>query len=166
MIRYLIALLAVLLAAVSLFFAGYREGVAKCEAKANSDKLSAVANAIEQANEITKQDAEISSNYEQTRIVREIQYREIERKVRDEVEKPVYRDCRLDACGLCLAHAAARSETGADCPYQPDYTLRVDPAGTPQLLDGRAAGSLHLGGEAVSRLPGATSGAGSSGEAR
>ncbi len=158
-------LLAVLAILAGVFAAGYRDGVARCEAQANRDKLAAVARAIEQAAQLAAQDAEISANYENTRVVREIKYREIERKVRDEVEKTVYSACRLDACGLCLATAAARDEAGADCPCQPDYSLRGDVAGTPQQLDGRAAGSLHSGGEAVPRLSGSAGGIGGSGEA-
>lgn len=177
MIRPLLILLAVLAILAGVFAAGYRDGVAHAEAKANSEKLdaekranqeriAAIRRAIEQANQLAAQDAEISANYEQARVVRETRYRVIEKEVRHEIEKPVYSACRLDACGLCLATAAARDEAGTDCPCQPDYALRNDTAGTPQQLDGRAAGSLHQGSAAVPRLSGSAGGVGIGGEER
>lgn len=162
--RILISLFLAGLVLGGVFFAGYRDGVAQCEATANRDKLKAVARAIKQAEAIAAADAEVSAAYEQTRVVRETRYLETERIVRHEIEKPVYRACRLDACGLCLAAAAARDSAATDCPCEPDYALSADPAGTPRRLDGGAAGSLPGIGADVPRLPEPASGAGAGGE--
>lgn len=161
--RALLSLLASALVIGGLFYAGYLEGVARCEAASTREKLAAVGRAIEQTNALAAQDAEVAETYEKTRVIREIRFRNIEKEVRHEVEKPVYRECNLDDCGLCLAAAAARGEAGTDCPCQPDHSLRGKIAGTPQRVDGGTPGGLHRDGATVPRLSGSAGGGGGTG---
>lgn len=148
------------LAALALFLVagGFAAGAKvtgdRWQARTAEAERKATAAAIQQANALAQKDNEIALAYESHKAATQTVYKTIERKVRDVIETPVYRNCSLDACGLCLARHAARNQPADDCPCQLDSAVRADPAGAEQPHLGRAAGSLRLGGAAVSRLPG------------
>lgn len=108
---------------VVLVGGGYLKGLADAEAAAKAERLAAVERAIAQAAEQAAIDAEILRAHAARQQAMQGRAQRLMKAVVKHVEKPVYRDCRLDACGLCLAHAAAEGADGAACPCGPDDAL-------------------------------------------
>lgn len=102
---------------------GYLKGRADAEAAAKAYRLAAVERAIAQAAEQAAIDAEILRDHAARQQAMQGRAQRLIKTVVKHVQTPVYRECRLDACGLCLAHAAARGADGAACPCGADDAL-------------------------------------------
>jgi len=147
---------AVLLGAAT---AGYQHARAKCEAEQQRQRAelaeqhhASLQRAIEQAEAMAREDAAILQAAAAREAARQPITRTLTREVTRYVASPVYTDCRLDDCELCLARAAAAGTDPAGCPCGPDDPLPA--AGGPGAADqGRAAGGLRGDGGAAAHMP-------------
>lgn len=110
------ALIALAFAALAVF-SGYRWGQHDTELAAYKTQHDSVLHAIEQANAMAEQDAEILRASAAKRMAQH----QIDQRWKQEAARHVatHRDLygqRLDACGLCLKHAAAGGTDPATCP--------------------------------------------------
>lgn len=124
--------------AAALVFCGYSYRGYQCQVAAQGKEIedgkareASVQRAIEQANDIARQDAEVSAGYEQSRIELRTVYKTIAKERITYVEKHAdLRDCGLDADGLRLWNAANAG------------TLHADP-GKPASATGRTTASAE-----------------------
>ncbi|MGE0082006.1 MAG: hypothetical protein AB7U81_11975 [Thiohalomonadaceae bacterium] len=148
---------AVLLGAAT---AGYQHARAKCEAEQQRQRAelaeqhhASLQRAIEQAEAMAREDAAILQAAAERESARQTITRTLTREVTRHVASPVYTDCRLDDCELCLARsAAAGAPDPAGCPCGADDPLPA--AGGPGAADqGRASASLRGDGGPAAHLP-------------
>ena len=116
-------LLILLLSSAGLFFTGYFSGKAAEIKAAQVRQLKAVQRAIDQANQITQQDAALLAESD----VKREQRRVVSKKLDKEIEKnvatnPAYLDCGLDATGLRNWNAGNTGDDAA-LPGQSGYRL-------------------------------------------
>lgn len=135
--RLLIEIVAIVLLFVVGLALGYQYKSNACLAESQAQYIAGSTRATEQADALAKADNQIAGNYEKQKVATKTIYKTTERLVNHVVEKPVYRDCGLDPCGLCLASAAARNAPADHCPCGADGTVRGDPAGTGKRDPGR-----------------------------
>jgi hypothetical protein len=121
-----LALVPILLIAAA-YHVGSRAGYDRASAEAGRAQLLAVARAWEQAERIAREDAELLAAHAAREAERQARASVTTRTVYEVIERPVYRDCRLDARGLCLARAAARGAPAEDCPADADGALPAAP---------------------------------------
>jgi hypothetical protein len=151
-------LLALLAAGVAVYQAGYRNA----SNAAAADKLAAVQRAIEQAEAVAAQDAEVLGAHEDKRE----RIRTVFQTIREEVTRYVQThagdagEC-LDPDGMRLWLAANNASPATAA--RPDYTM-PGPAAATLGTRGGLAGQPRAGGGAVSRVPGTAPGAGGVGE--
>lgn len=110
------ALIALAFAALAVF-SGYRWGHHDAELAAYKTQHDSVVHAIEQANAMAEQDAEILRASAAKRMAQH----QIDQRWKQEAARHVatHRDLYgqlLDACGLCLKHAAASGTDPTTCP--------------------------------------------------
>ena len=144
----------------ALYGHAYSKGYAAAENTAKVQFNEHLTRAIEQANRQNAEDALIlrAASEQQSAIRTQIQT--IIKKVTQYVaQNPVYQRCELDACGLCLARAAASGADSASCPCGLDAAL-PSAARAPESDAWGLARNLHRDGGAVPGVPGATPGAG------
>jgi hypothetical protein len=151
-------------AEISGVYIGQRLAMADCE----QDRLASVERAIAQAEAQAAIDADILRAAAVRQQAAETRTRTLTKTVTRYVETPAVRDhlrdCRLDACGLCLARSAADGLDGADCPCAADDPLPA--AGKADHGDaGGAAGELHGNSHAPAGLHGQAQGTDGVGEA-
>lgn len=111
--------IAALIAAITLFAAGYHNGYQRASDHAESLQLQAVAAARKQAEIQARRDRETAQNYETARETVRTVYVKIRETAHENIEKhPDYAACGLDADGLRLynhnPNAAAPAAPGAD----------------------------------------------------
>jgi hypothetical protein len=158
------AQLALLLAMLAVGAAGYRAGVTHAEDACAAGKLAAVSRAIEQANAVAEQDAEVLTGHEQQRE----RIRTVFQTIRERVSRYVENhagdagEC-LDADGLRIWREANAGRAEAASAPEPDYSL-PGPAAATIGARGGLAGQPRAGGGVVLRLPGTAPGAGGVGE--
>lgn len=105
--RALVVFLVAALLLGGVFFLGYRHKAQACLIEAQAEKLASTQRAIEQANEIARQDAEVLAGQEPARIERRTVYRTLETERIKYVEThPDSRDFDLGDDGLCQWNAA------------------------------------------------------------
>lgn len=114
------ALIALAFAALAVF-SGYRWGHHDAELAAYKTQHDSVVRAIAEANDLAAQDAAILRASEAKRVAQH----QIDQRWKQEAARHVatHRDLygqRLDACGLCLKHAAASGADPATCPCGSD----------------------------------------------
>lgn len=130
----------------------YLKGAKDARLEAEAAQLEAVQRAIRQASEQAAIDAEILRAAGERQQALETRTRTLIKTVVKHVEKPVYRDCRLDACGLCIARAAADGADGAACPCAADAPLPA--AGAAHGREhGGTAGGVHRNSHAPALVP-------------
>ena len=140
------------------YSAGQRHAANACAA----DKAASLTRAIEQANAIAMQDAEVLTAHEQEKSRIRPVFHPISEGVTRYVERHAgTADECLDPDGMRLWRAANNAGT-ATVP-RPDYTL-PGPAAATLGARGGLAGQPRSGGGAVSRVPGTAPGAGGVGE--
>lgn len=156
-------LLALLVLVVAVGAAGYRTGYKHAEATAAADKVAALQRAIEQADAIAKQDAEVLTTHEDRRE----RIRTVFQTIREEVTRYAQdhagaadTEC-LDSRGMRLWLAANAGQALAA--PEPDYRLPV-PAAAAIGTRGGLAGQPRTGGGVVSLVPRTAPGAGGVGE--
>ncbi|TQV63952.1 MAG: hypothetical protein FNT29_06125 [Halothiobacillaceae bacterium] len=123
-------------------YLGRRLAVADCE----QARMASVERAIAQAQAQAAIDTGILRAAADRQHAAETRARTIVKTVVKHVQNPAapadYRDCRLDACGLCLARSAADGLDGTACPCAADDPMPA--AGEAHHGDdGGAAGGLH-----------------------
>lgn len=129
----------------------YLKGAKDARLEAETERLAAIERAIDQAKEQARIDAEIIAAATERQADIQTRTRTITRTVTKHVEIPVYRECRLDDYGLCLAREAAAGRDGAACTGGADAALPA--AGSADGRDdGRAAGVLRGNGHEAARL--------------
>lgn len=103
----------------------YLKGAKDARLEAEAERLAAVQRAIRQASEQAAIDAEILRAAGERQQANETRSRTIIKTVVKHVQSAPdhYRDCRLDACGMCLARSAADGSDGASCPCTADAPL-------------------------------------------
>ncbi len=106
--------LAVLIAALTIFGAGYHNGYKHANDHAEALKLQAVAKAQKKAEIQAQRDQQTAQNYETARETVRTVYVTIKEKARENIEKhPDYADCGLDADGLRLYNHRPNNGTPA-----------------------------------------------------
>jgi outer membrane murein-binding lipoprotein Lpp len=134
-----------------VFFAGYRHQAKSCLIEAQASRLASTQRAIEQANEIAQQDAEVLAGQELARIERRTVYRTLETERIKYVEThPDSRACGLDDDGLRQWNAANAGDLHAG-PGQ-FQNAAAAPAVSNQRLAGRPVGESPGRGGAIPRL--------------
>jgi len=157
----LLALLLSLLAGgVAVYKMGYRHAENACAAAT----AAALTRAIEQADAVAQQDAEVLVAHEHARERIRTVFQPIRERVTRYVETHAgAADECLDPDGLRIWRAANAGSAEAAAAPQPDYGL---PGSSPTTLGTRGglAGQPRTDGGAVPRVPGAAAGAGGVGE--
>lgn len=148
-----------LAAAAALFGSGVYSGHRYASNACAADKVAAIARAIEQADAIAKQDAEVLDTHEQGRE----RVRTVFQTIREEVIRYVENhagdagEC-LSPDGLRLWRAANAGPAAAGAAGQPDYTLSGGPADATLGTRGAPAGQPYGSGGELSRVPGTAPG--------
>lgn len=146
-----------MVAAMAGYATGQRLAMADCERA----RMAAVERAIAQAEAQAAIDADILRAAADRQQAAEARARTIVKTVVKHVQNPAtpdYRECRLDACGLCLARSAADGLDGTGCPCAADDPLpATGKAGYGD--DGGVTGGLHRDIDAPAGLHGQAPGA-------
>ena len=173
------AILAVLLALAGYgggcYYAGDKHATDACrsekleaERTAHVRYVDGVKRAIGQAEELASQDAEIEAASLQRQAKTARVFQTIDREVTRYVQTDSGRDLCFDDHGLRLYNAANRGEFPAGAAAIENTATAAGGvpklAGGGQRLSGRDPGEPRLGGQGVSRLPGAAAGTGRAGE--
>lgn len=141
---------------------GYSAGQRHAENACAADKSASLIRAIEQAEAVARQDAEVLTAHEQERERIRTAFQPIREGVTRYVERHAgTADECLDPDGMRLWLAANNAST-ATAP-RPDYTL-PGPAAATLGTRGGLVGQPRAGGGAVSRMPGTAPGTGGVGE--
>lgn len=157
-------LLALLVFVVAVGAAGYRAGAVHASNACQAEKAEALTRAIEQANTIARQDAEVLGAHEQKRE----RIRAAFQPIREEVTRYVAdhagaADQCLDPDGLRIWRNANAGRVDPPPPAKPDYTL-PGPAAATLGAGGGPAGQPRAGGGVLSLVPRTAPGAGGVGE--
>ena len=132
----------------------YNQGVTNCHNEAQAKHAESLTRAIAQANEQAALDAEILQAASERKATHELRTKILTKTVTKYVaSKPIYADCALDSCGLCLATAAANATDSKDCPCGTDAAMPATGSATEQH-DGGIAGELYRNVKQASQLPG------------
>ncbi len=107
--------------ALILFVVGglwaYHKGGLDCRNEYQAKHAESLTRAIEQANEQAAIDAEILQAASERKATHEIRTKILTKTVtRHVASTPVFTNCTLDPCGLCLANAAANATDSSGCP--------------------------------------------------
>lgn len=174
--KILALILFVTLCAGGGFFAGYRAATNKLHAEQLNQERAAhvryiegVKRAIEQANELADQNAEVESAGVQRRAKIERVFETITQEVIRYVQTDPGRGLCFDDDGLRLYNAANRGEfpaTDQTAPGASGYGGMPSAAGGERRLSGRDSRQPRLGGQGILRLSGTSSGTGGMGEAQ
>jgi len=143
---------------LSVFIAGslwlYSKGATDCRNEYQAKHAESLTRAITQANEQAAIDAGILRSASERKATHEIRTKILTKTVtRHVASTPIFTDCTLDPCGLCLAIAAANATDSAACPCGVDASMSA-PRSTEERDNGGAVGELHRNSEPASQLPG------------
>jgi len=113
---------------LSVFIAGslwlYSKGATDCHNEYQAKHAESLTRAITQANEQAAIDAGILQAASERKATREVRTKILTKTVtRHVASTPVFTDCTLDACGLCLSIAAANATDSTSCPCGLDASM-------------------------------------------
>lgn len=117
---------AVLVLGLALFGGGLATGSHLARQAAKAERLDAVQRAIDQGEELARQDGEILATAAVKRAARQVYTKQLDQEIEKNVEaNPAYRECGLDADGLRIWNAA-NAGLEAELPRQRRYGLPAD----------------------------------------
>ena len=146
------------LVALVLLIAGglwaYNKGATDCRIEAQAKHTESLTRAIAQANEQAAIDASILQAASERKATHEVRTQILTKTVtRHVASNPIFYDCVIDACGLCLATAAANATDSTGCPCGVDASLSSAGSAT-ERDNGGIAEIVHRDSQQAAQLPG------------
>jgi len=143
---------------LSVFIAGslwlYSKGATDCRNEYQAKHAESLTRAITQANEQAAIDASILQAASERKATREVRTKILTKTVtRYVASTPVFTDCTLDPCGLCLSIAAANATDSTACPCGLDASMPAARS-TAERDNGGTVGIVHRNSEPAAQLPG------------
>jgi len=144
----------------------YSKGATDCHNEYQAKHAESLARAITQANEQAAIDANILQAASERKATHEVRTKILTKTVtRHVASTPIFTDCTLDPCGLCLSLAAANATDSAACPCGLDASMPAA-GSTAERGNGGTVGIVHRNSEPASQLPGYAFRAGGLGQVR
>jgi len=132
----------------------YNKAATDCRNEYQAKHAESLTRAITQANEQSAIDASILRAASERQATHEIRTKILTKTVtRHVASTPVFTDCTLDHCGLCLALAAANATDSATCPCGLDASMPAHRS-TAERDNGGTVGIVHRNSEPAAQLPG------------
>lgn len=147
----------ILVALVILIVGGlwaYNQGATDCRNEYQAKHAESLTRAIAQANEQAAIDASILQAASERKATHEIRTQILTKTVtRHVASTPIFTDCSVSECGLCLATAAANATDSAGCPCGTDADMPTA-GSTTERDNGGIAGIVHRDSQPTAQLPG------------